>query len=234
MISHELRTPMNAVIGYTELLADEISGPVSALQKDQLGRVRASGKHLMGLIEELLGYARVESGKDDVFIEPVLLGDLVAESILVIYPLAERKGLRIRVEEPAHPIELRTDGRKLRQVIVNLLANAVKFTTVGDVVVHLRVEGLEADLRVYIEVTDSGRGIAAEDFEHVFEAFWRSEDGNPYETEGTGLGLPVARKLARRLGGDVRIERSEPGVGSTFVVSLPVALGGPPATGSAG
>ena len=221
MISHELRTPMNAMMGYTQLMADEIDGPVSALQKEHLGRVRASGKHLLGLIEELLGYARVEAGGDAVHVEPVLLVDVVEQSLTLVRPLAEQKGLRIRVEGPEEPVELHTDPRKLRQVLVNLLANAVKFTDAGDVVVQLRIEGSDANVTVYFEVTDTGRGIAREDREHIFEAYWQAAPGSAGAASGTGLGLPVARQLARLLGGDVSVARSELGHGSTFVVSLP-------------
>ena len=220
MISHELRTPMNAVLGYTELLAEEIDGPVSALQKDHLGRVRASGNHLLQLIEELLDYARAEAGGNAVRVEPVLLADVVEQSLVLVRPIAEKKGLRLRVEWPAEPLELHTDARKLRQILVNLLANAVKFTELGDVVLHLRVEGRDADVRVYFEVTDTGCGIAPADREHIFDAFWQTESSSSHGA-GTGLGLPVARQLARLLGGDVVLSRSELGTGSTFVVSLP-------------
>ena len=226
MISHELRTPMNAVLGYTQLVADEIDGPVTPLQKDYLERVRSSGKHLLGLIEELLEYAHVESGAYVVHPEPVSLVDIVEQSLALVRPLAEQKGLHIRVEGPGEAVELLTDPRRLRQVLVNLLANAVKFTDAGDVVVLLRVEGRNADVRVYFEVTDTGRGIAVADQEHIFEAYWQAEPGSAQSSGGTGLGLPVARQLTRLLGGDVTVARSELGLGSTFVVSLPARFGG--------
>lgn len=226
MISHELRTPMNAVIGYTDLLSDEISGPISELQKSHLARVRSSGTHLLGLIEELLNYARTDAGADVVIAESVRLVDIVEESLNLVRPAADQKGLTIRVEAPEKPIELHTDPRKLRQILVNLIANAVKFTDAGDVVVVLRVAGLDADIRVYIEVTDTGRGIAPADEEHIFDAFWQGDSRTPHVEGGTGLGLPVARQLARLLGGDVTVMRTAVGFGSTFVVSLPERYGG--------
>jgi signal transduction histidine kinase len=219
-ISHELRTPMNAVLGYTELLADEIYGPVTALQKTNLGRVRASGEHLLSLIEDLLGYARIEAREDVVCAETVLLRDVVEQSLVLVRPLAARKGLRIRVEGPDVPTELHTDARKLRQILVNLLANAVKFTSAGDVVVVLPANH-DADVNVYIEVTDTGLGISADDQMHVFDAFWRRDPASRGSAGSTGLGLSVARQLARLLGGDVSVTRSALGVGSTFEVSLP-------------
>jgi signal transduction histidine kinase len=226
-ISHELRTPMNAVLGYTELLADEIYGPVSPLQKDHLRRVSASGKHLLGLIEDLLGYARVEAGEETVRAEDVRLVDVVEQSLVLVRPLATKKGLRIRVEGPSEPIDLHTDPRKLRQVLVNLLANAVKFTTAGDVVLLIRVEGRDAGVRVVFEVTDTGCGIALADQERIFEPFWQVDPTATHDAGSTGLGLSVARQFARLLGGDVTVTRSAPGQGSTFVVSLPARYPGP-------
>ncbi|MFL5577456.1 MAG: sensor histidine kinase [Gemmatimonadaceae bacterium] len=233
-VSHELRTPMNAVLGYTQLLSDEISGPMTALQKDHLGRVRASGQHLLGLIEDLLGYARVEAGEEVVRAEPVRLVDVVEQSLVLVRPLAMEKGLRLRVEGPDEPVELHTDPRKLRQILVNLLANAVKFTDAGDVVLRLRIEGRDAEVRVYFEVADTGRGIAGADQEHIFDPFWRADPISTQSAGSTGLGLSVARQLARLLGGDLIVARSAPGQGSTFVVSLPARYpGGGPTAGAA-
>jgi signal transduction histidine kinase len=220
-ISHELRTPMNAILGYTALLADEIDGPVSALQRDHLGRVRASGQHLLGLIEELLGYARLEAGEAVVRAEPVGLLDVVEQSLVLVLPIAEVKGLRIRVEGPPTPVALHTDPHKLRQILVNLLANAVKFTDRGEVVLVLRVEGHDGEVRIVIEVTDTGRGIARDHQAHVFDPFWQADPSSTQSGGSSGLGLSVARQLARLLGGDVVLAHSAPGRGSTFVVTLP-------------
>ena len=226
-ISHELRTPMNAVLGYTQLLADELYGPVTPAQKDHLGRVTQSGKHLLGLIEQLLGYARIEAGEEVVRATPVLLSDIVEQTLMVVRPLAERKGLRIRVEAPTSPIELFTDPGKVRQILINLLANSVKFTERGDVLLLLRVDGLEADVRVHFEVTDAGRGIAAENLARVFEPFWQADPQQKHEGGSTGLGLSVARQLARLLGGDIAVTHSELDRGSTFVLSLPLRYAAP-------
>ncbi len=225
-ISHELRTPMNAVLGYTELLVDEIDGPISALQKDHLGRVRESGHHLLALIEDLLGYARIEAGQETVSAETALLVDLVDQSLALIRPIAAAKGFGIRVEGPAEPVVLYTDVRKVKQVLVNLLANAVKFTDAGDVVLSLRVADLGAEVNVFFEVTDSGRGIESEDLPHVFDAFWQADSTSKKSKGSSGLGLSVARQLARLLGGDVVVEKSVVGRGSTFVFSLPVRYSG--------
>jgi signal transduction histidine kinase len=227
-ISHELRTPMNAILGYTALMGDGLYGPVSADQQDHLGRVRSSGQHLLGLIEELLSYARVEAGEAVVRPRPVALLDVVEQSLVLVRPIAEQKRLRVRVEGPAEPVELFTDPDKLRQILVNLLANAVKFTTRGEVVVLLRVEGQDAAGRVVIEVTDTGHGIAPEEQEHIFDPFWQADPASTPSGGSSGLGLSVARQLARLLGGDVIVAQSARGEGSTFVVSLPAQYPGRP------
>ncbi|HEX6535228.1 MAG TPA: ATP-binding protein [Gemmatimonadaceae bacterium] len=221
MISHELRTPMNAVMGYTELLAAEVCGPLSALQKDHLGRVRASGKHLLGLIEEILDYARAEAGANVVRAEPVCWTEVAEQSLVLVRPIAHKKGLRIHAEGPEEPVELHTDPRKLRQILVNLLANAIKFTDAGEVVLRLHMEAHDAGVRACFEVSDTGRGIAVHAQEHIFDAFWQEDSGAAHGSGGTGLGLPLARLLARLLGGDVTVARSTPGHGSTFAAWLP-------------
>jgi signal transduction histidine kinase len=233
-ISHELRTPMNAVLGYTALLADEIYGPVSPLQKEHIGRVRTSGYHLLGLIEDLLSYARVEAGHEVVHPERVALVDLVEASLVLVRPLAEKKGLRIRVESPAEPIEMNTDPRKVRQILINLLANAVKFTETGEITLIVRIDGQETEVKVYLEVTDTGRGISVEEQAHIFDAFWQADAASMKTSASGGLGLSVARQLARLLGGDVTVAKTARGQGSTFLVVLPATYVAPASGGSAG
>ena len=221
-ISHELRTPINAVMGYTQLLAEEIYGPVSALQKAHLRRVRASGTHLLELVEELLSYARIEAGVEVVRADKVLASEVIEQSLVLVRPMAETKGLHIRVEGLAEPLELFTDARKLRQILVNLLANAAKFTATGDIVLIVHAGGIGEDGRVSFEVTDTGRGIAVENYERIFDAFWQEDETKTHNVGSTGLGLSVARQLARLLGGDVLLAQSKLARGSTFVASLPI------------
>jgi signal transduction histidine kinase len=140
---------------------------------------------------------------------------------VLVRPLAMQKGLRMRVETPDRPLVLYTDPGKVRQVLVNLLANAVKFSAEGNVVLLVRVDGLDAHVRVIFEVTDQGAGIASEHHERVFEPFWRADPTAKQDTGSTGLGLSVARQLARLLGGDIAVAASTPGRGSTLVFSLP-------------
>ena len=221
MISHELRTPMNAVIGYAQLIADEMCGPVTPLQRDHLGRVSASGKHLLGLVEQLLSHARIEAGEEALALTDVALSDVVEQSLMLVRPLAEKKGLSLRVSGPWEPVRLHTDALKVRQILVNLLANAVKFSDDGDITLAVRTELLDGEMRVLVSVSDCGTGIATEYHDRVFEPFWRVSPTSSQEQQGTGLGLAVARQLARLLGGEVVISASEPGSGSTFVLSLP-------------
>ena len=234
-ISHELRTPVNAVIGYSALLSEDIAGPLSELQREHLTRMNASSRHLLGLIEDLLGYARIEAGAEVVRPEIVLLTDLMRESVDLVRPLAEQKGLRLHVEGPTAPLELLTDPRKLRQVLVNVLGNAIKFTAAGDVTLDVRVDGLEPCdeepcVRVFFEVTDTGAGLSLADQAHVFDLYWQHDPASTHRDGSSGLGLSVARQLAWLLGGDIAIGVSVLGKGSTFVVALPAryVAGAPP------
>lgn len=228
-ISHELRTPINAVMGYTELLTDEIYGPVTVEQREHLSRVRVSGQHLMGLIEDLLSFARVDSGHETIHTEPVRLSLAVDESMAIVTPLARAKRLAVRVERPADDVTLYTDARKLRQIMVNVLANAVKYSTVGEIALVIVVDETKPPVSIRFAISDHGVGMDAQQQQQAFEPFWRA-DRLKSGAGGTGLGLSVARHLARLLGGDLVISESEPGKGTTVVLTLPLQAG--PATDS--
>jgi PAS domain S-box-containing protein len=216
VISHELRTPMNAIIGFSELLVDEMAGPLSAKQREFLSRIRASSVHLLQLINEVLTYARVEAGRESIHLEPVDLAALVRDTAVLLEPLAAERGLRLEVRVP-EALEVETDPAKVRQITLNLLSNAVKFTERGEV--EVRVE--EVDEWVVLAVRDSGIGIDPACLEKIFEPFWQVEPVNTRRWGGTGLGLSVTRNLAQLLGGAVAVE-STPGAGSTFTVRFPI------------
>jgi signal transduction histidine kinase len=148
--------------------------------------------------------------------------ETIESTLELIRPLADKKGLRIRVERPDTPVELYTDTLKLRQILVNVLANAVKFTDAGEVVLIVHVEGEEAEVKIIFEVTDTGAGMSVDGQAHLFDAFWQKDPESALSGGGTGLGLPIARQLARLLGGDVTLVKSSVGSGSTFLVSLPL------------
>jgi signal transduction histidine kinase len=221
-ISHELRTPINAVLGYTSLLTDGIDGPISPLQLDHLGRMRASGRHLLELIEELLGYARIDVHEGSIENTVVSLPDVIAQSCVLVQPAADARGVRLLIVRPAELVEIRTDERKLRQILVNLLANAIKFAEPGDVVLRVRLAESVGKRVMHFDVADSGCGIAVEHRSRIFEPFWRADPGATPSAGSTGLGLSVARELARLLRGDVTLLESAIGVGSTFTLELPV------------
>lgn len=217
VMSHELRTPLTAILGYAELLADGIVGDVNAQQRDQLLRIRASGAHLLSLIEEILSFSRLEAGQEAVRVEPTELGTLVEGTRVLIEPLIARKKLRYEVSLPSGPTVVSTDASKVRQILVNLLANAVKFTDSGTVGLVVRMDGTD----VVFSVSDTGIGIPADHLEHIFEPFWQVEQSMTRRVSGTGLGLSVARQLTDMLGGEIDV-RSTLGEGSTFTVRLPV------------
>ena len=223
VMSHELRTPLNAIIGYTSLIADEIVGPVSAAQQTQLGRVKAGARHLLSLIEQILSLSRLEAGKEDVLVERVDIREIARETAMLVEPAAMSKQLRFDVKMPARPLEVDTDPTKVRQIMLNLLGNAVKFTESG--FVELSLEGENGG--ALIRVRDTGEGIAPEHAERIFEPFWQVGQTRYARAAGTGLGLSVSRQLARLLGGDITVE-SELGSGSTFTVRLPPASSGSP------
>ncbi|HEV7836699.1 MAG TPA: ATP-binding protein, partial [Gemmatimonadaceae bacterium] len=214
-MSHELRTPLNAIIGYQSLLKEGIDGRLNDSQLAQLNRIRASADHLLGLIDEVLTFSRVEAGKEAVHHEETSLRSIVNEAITMIAPLAETKGLSVRAE--GEEARLFTDGSKVRQILLNLLSNAIKFTDSGEIVIRSRVEGD----KVLVSVSDTGIGIAEENLERIFDPFWQVEQRSTRKVGGTGLGLSVSRTLARLIGGDISVE-SKLGKGSTFTVTLPV------------
>jgi signal transduction histidine kinase/CHASE3 domain sensor protein len=214
-MSHELRTPLNAIIGYQSLLKEGIDGELNEPQLAQLGRIRASADHLLGLIDEVLTFSRVEAGKEVVHREDTSLRSIINEAVTMIAPMAEAKGLSARAE--GDEARLFTDASKVRQILLNLLSNAVKFTDSGEIVIRSRLDG-EC---VEVSVIDTGIGIASDNFERIFDPFWQVEQRPTRKVGGTGLGLSVSRTLARLVGGDIRVE-SELGKGATFVVTLPL------------
>jgi signal transduction histidine kinase len=223
-MSHELRTPLTAILGYEELLADGLFGPVSDVQLRHLSRIKLSAKHLLALIDQILSLARVETGRETMALEDVAVAELVDWTSTIVEPLARAKGLAFvaRDATPGNPgastVRLRTDATKVRQVLVNLLGNAVKFTDRGSVDLTVRCD----DGEVIFTIRDTGIGIAPADLDRVFDTFWQVEQRQSRMAGGSGLGLSVSRRLARLLGGDVTVE-SVPGAGSTFILGLPVA-----------
>jgi PAS domain S-box-containing protein len=223
-MSHELRTPLNAMIGYAELLEMGVPRPIPEESKEHVERIRLAAQHLLQLIEEILIHSRIEAGREEVHLQEVMLHDVAAEVAAVVEPLAARNGVRYESELPPPPVALVTDPRKLRQILLNLLGNAVKFTEQGCIRFCARVDGEQ----VVLTVEDTGIGISREDLAHVFEPFWQAETEMHARVGGTGLGLSVTRQLAELLGGRVRAA-SRVGHGTTFVIHLPLHAPATPA-----
>ncbi len=217
-MSHELRTPLNAIIGYQSLLKEGIEGQLNKGQLSQLNRIRASADHLLGLIDEVLTFSRVEAGKEIVQREETDLHAIVKAAVAMVTPLAESKGLALRAE--GDDARLFTDPGKVRQILLNLLSNAIKFSDRGEIVVRSRVAGKAVE----VSIIDDGIGIAPENIERIFDPFWQVEQRSTRKVGGTGLGLSVSRSLARLIGGEIAVE-SKFGKGSTFTLTLPVRQG---------
>ena len=216
MMSHELRTPLSAILGYQELLSEGIVGPITELQREQLERIRASAAHLRDLINQILSLSRIEAGREEVFSEEVELGSLVSDCVLLMEREAGEKGLDLTARVPDHEILVPTDPGKVRQIVLNLLSNAIKFTEQG----YVRASLEEEDEQVVIRVEDTGIGIAEHDTERVFEEFTQVDQSMTRRAGGSGLGLPVSRRLARLLGGELELASRE-NLGSTFTLRLP-------------
>ncbi len=236
-MSHELRTPINAVMGYAELLSMGITGPVTGEQQAQLERIRASSAHLLGLINDILDLSKVEAGQMTVAHEPGSVREVVAEAVALVEVQAEAGRLTLANECRDPGATYVGDRDRVRQVLVNLLSNAVKFTEPGGRVT-VRVgttEHAEATTQVagegpwtFVEVEDTGIGMAADQLARIFQPFVQAESGHTRTRGGTGLGLTISRQLARLMGGDLAV-RSVEGRGSTFTLWLPAAS---PETGS--
>jgi signal transduction histidine kinase/ActR/RegA family two-component response regulator len=213
-LSHELRTPINAVLGYNHLLREEIFGPLSDPQKEALDKTSRSAQHLLELVDDILDISKIEAGKLEIFPEPVDVLDLLQDTAPSLQLQARDKGIELDIGASASA-RITTDPARLRQIVLNLLSNAVKFTERGRVDVRVE-EGRRGE--VAIRVRDTGPGIAPEDQARIFEEFEQARTSSAQA--GTGLGLAISRRLAQLLGGSLEVE-SELGSGSTFTLTLP-------------
>jgi len=215
-MSHELRTPLTALTGYGELLADQVIGPLSEPQLDILERMRSVTHHLATMIEEVLAYSSLETGAEIVRPTEFLAADLVQAVAAVVEPIATQKGIALTCDVPSHATRVMGDVDKMRQILVNLAGNAVKFTEHGSV--ELSVGGPGEELRFVVR--DTGVGIAAVDRPRLFRPFTQLDTGLTRRHGGTGLGLYISQRLATILGGRIDIE-SRLGQGSTFTLVVP-------------
>lgn len=216
-ISHELRTPLTTLAGYGELLADEILGPLSPHQLDTVERMRSVTYQLGVMVDEMLTFSALEAGREAVHAADVSLADIMDSVVAVIEPLARQKALDLGVAMPDRPPMLHTDADKVRQILVNLMANAVKFTDSGRVDVDVARRNGEVE----VKVRDTGIGIDDADRQRLFQPFTQLDTGLTRRHGGTGLGLYNSERLAQLLGGRIAVD-SEPGRGSTFSLVIPL------------
>lgn len=220
VMSHELRTPLNAIIGFSDILRSEMFGPLgSPRYREYAGDINQSGRHLLELINDILDISKAEAGKLELQEEVVSLEDLAARAMAMIVPRAEEAGIRLSFRLPPRSVRLRADRRKLLQMLLNLLSNAVKFTPAEGRVTLAAAVGPDG---VELAVEDTGIGIAPQDLDKVQEPFIQLDPAMTRHREGTGLGLPLAKRLAQLHGGRLEIE-SRLGSGTTVRVRLPLS-----------
>jgi PAS domain S-box-containing protein len=214
MASHELRTPVSTVMLYNDLLLGDMYEPLTPQQREAVERSQGSARHLLDLINDLLDLSRLESGRMEVRREPLELAELLDGVVAELTPVAAQYGSTLVLQIASRPLELSGDARRIRQIVVNLLSNAMKFGEGRPIRVHA---AYDAEGAITVEVADQGTGIAAHDLPRIWEDFVQL--GDP-DGAGTGLGLPMARRLADLLGAELQVT-STPGAGSTFRLRLP-------------
>ena len=245
-VSHELRTPLNAIVGFVDLLRDGVYGDLSTRQAPPVERIAASATHLRHLVDQVLDIAKIAAGRLEVHAETIVLRPFVLNVASELEPLISERGLSLSIAVGASLPRVRTDPTHLRQILVNLIGNAIKYTPAGGIAVRARLAGVlpsqtghrlspedptlaarSPDRRkiwIALQVIDTGIGIAPSDLERIFDEFEQANAGPRGDSmeRGTGLGLAISRRLARLLGGDISVE-SQPGKGSTFTIWLPVS-----------
>jgi signal transduction histidine kinase/ABC-type amino acid transport substrate-binding protein len=217
-MSHELRTPLNSIIGFTGILLMGMVGELTNEQKKQLEIIKNSSNHLLDLINDILDISKIEAGKAEISLSRFSVSDLATEIVQSLQPKAAEKGLKMISE--VENIEMVSDYRRLKQIIINLLSNAIKFTAEGEVKISIKNTNNE---KVNIVVQDSGCGISSEDIKRLFEPFQQLDRSLTKKQDGTGLGLHLTKKILTMLKGDIEVE-SEIGKGSSFKVNIPVIL----------
>ncbi len=226
-MSHELRTPLNAIIGYSELCLEELEdiGDFSNVEEiaTYIGHVRQSGLNLLYQINDVLDISKIESGNIDLAPQNLVLKQFLEDILPEAHILAERKQNRLIVNLPDEAISIRVDPGKLRQVLINIIGNACKFTENGEVIIEASFEPKPRQQWVNFNISDSGIGISDEDIEGIFSPYEQRSSSRKLREEGTGLGLAISQRLSRLLGGNISV-KSKLGSGSTFTVSLPIVV----------
>jgi signal transduction histidine kinase len=218
-MSHELRTPLQAVLGYTEFLLANAVSKLNAEERNDLGYIQQGGLRMLNLINQLLDLSRIEAGRLEVAQKPVDLSEILELVRQDIAPQASQKGLAVRIDLPASLPCVVGDPERLRQILLNLAGNAVKFTEAGSVTIRATVQ----DAVVAVTVADTGIGIPPEDLPQIFEAFRQADNNLARRHGGAGLGLAIAQRLARLMDGQITV-KSNQGAGSTFTLTMPAFI----------
>jgi len=218
-MSHELRTPLNAIIGFTGIMLQGLPGSLSDEQRKQLAIVQNSGRHLLNLINDVLDISKIEAGELSLDSTVFDIGQSIEKAVKMVSPMAGQKGIAIETAISGEVGATRNDQRRVEQVLINILNNAVKFTEEG----RVRVSGSREGDQYVLTVSDTGVGIAPDELEAIFKPFHQSETGRMRRHEGTGLGLSICRKILDMMGGAIGVA-SAPGQGSTFTVRFPIEI----------
>lgn len=217
-MSHELRTPLNSIIGFSRIMLKGIDGPITEAQEEDLTSINNSGQHLLNLINDILDQAKIEAGKMELYFQPVNLYEIAENVIATTKGLVKDKQIELRTNLEAELPFIEGDQVRLRQILMNFLSNAAKFTEEGSITLTMRRHGTDA---VLIIVSDTGMGIAEKDFDKIFQAFEQVDSSPTRSAGGTGLGLPITRWLTKEHGGDIWFE-SKLGRGTSFTITLPI------------
>jgi signal transduction histidine kinase len=228
-MSHELRTPLNAIIGLSDMLVKNAARFGTDKAAEPLQRIHRAGTHLLGLVNQVLDLSKIEAGKLELSPEQVDLVPLLDDVAGTARQLAEQKSNRLSVDHPSDLGSLMVDPMRLRQILLNLLSNACKFTERGEVSLKVRRAALDGGSWIEFAVADSGIGMTPEQMAKLFEEFSQAEATTARQYGGTGLGLAITRKLCRMMGGDVMVT-SEVGKGSAFTIRLPAGTAAPAAS----
>ncbi len=224
-MSHELRTPLNAVIGYSEILIEDARYSGQHQLEPDLEKIQTAGRHLLDLINNVLDLSKIEAGHTELYVEEIDLKLLVMEIKVTMQPLVERNGNFFDVYLPDEPIRLRTDVVKLKQVIINLISNAAKFTQEGSVMLSCVTETIDDTPMITFYISDTGIGISSSEIGYLFEPFTQADISTTRQYGGTGLGLAITKRFCEMLGGSIRVD-SELGRGSTFAIQIPASFDG--------
>ncbi|NJN22293.1 MAG: response regulator [Leptolyngbya sp. RL_3_1] len=227
VVTHEIRTPLNAIMGFSQILKSQSKGPLNDYQVEMVSRIFANGQNLLRLVNDILDMSVIESDRLELEPDAFDLNHLIHETLADLKPLADKKHLQFKTTINLEESEIYNDSRRLKQVLVNLISNAIKFTDRGSI--NIAVDAFEPQ-GIEITVEDTGIGITAEQLDQIFEPFYQADQTIKRHHAGTGLGLAIARSLVAMMEGDITVE-SQVGQGTTFRVSLPRTIADPIAEG---